>query len=109
MPFVAFNDSHQLTMMSYLCVPICVCVCLPQSSIYSLALKSIISLSTIILLGLIIAYHCCEVQVTYLLMITQSGFVSRVFVLQGGVSEKQFNYHLLYITFFFFDSHYIGS
>ncbi|XP_050923532.1 LOW QUALITY PROTEIN: small conductance calcium-activated potassium channel protein 1-like [Lates calcarifer] len=33
-----------------------------KSSIYSLTLKSIISLSTIILLGLIIAYHCCEVQ-----------------------------------------------
>ncbi|XP_044027573.1 small conductance calcium-activated potassium channel protein 1-like isoform X2 [Siniperca chuatsi] len=33
-----------------------------KSSIYSLALKSIISFSTIILLGLIIAYHCCEVQ-----------------------------------------------
>lgn len=44
---------------------VCVCVCFPQSSIYSLVLKSIISFSTIILLGLIIAYHCCEVQVTY--------------------------------------------
>uniref|UniRef100_A0A3B4V3L3 Small conductance calcium-activated potassium channel protein 1-like n=1 Tax=Seriola dumerili TaxID=41447 RepID=A0A3B4V3L3_SERDU len=33
-----------------------------RDSIYSLALKSIISLSTIILVGLIIAYHCCEVQ-----------------------------------------------
>ncbi|KAM9776063.1 small conductance calcium-activated potassium channel protein 1-like isoform X2 [Syngnathus typhle] len=33
-----------------------------KSSIYSLTLKSIISLSTILLLGLIIAYHCCEVQ-----------------------------------------------
>ncbi|XP_056154421.1 small conductance calcium-activated potassium channel protein 1-like [Lampris incognitus] len=33
-----------------------------KSSIYSLALKSVISLSTVILLGLIIAYHCCEVQ-----------------------------------------------
>ncbi|XP_054462177.1 small conductance calcium-activated potassium channel protein 1-like [Anoplopoma fimbria] len=33
-----------------------------KSSVYSLTLKSIISLSTIILLGLIIAYHCCEVQ-----------------------------------------------
>ncbi|XP_034016774.1 small conductance calcium-activated potassium channel protein 1-like [Thalassophryne amazonica] len=33
-----------------------------KSSIYSLALKSLISLSTIILLGLIIAYHCSEVQ-----------------------------------------------
>lgn len=40
------------------------CVCLPQSSVYSLALKSVISLSTLILLGLIVAYHCCEVQVT---------------------------------------------
>ncbi|KAM8839933.1 small conductance calcium-activated potassium channel protein 2-like isoform 2-T2 [Spinachia spinachia] len=33
-----------------------------KSSVYSLALKSIISFSTIILLGLIIAYHCCEIQ-----------------------------------------------
>ncbi|KAK5854912.1 hypothetical protein PBY51_005062 [Eleginops maclovinus] len=33
-----------------------------KSSIYSLALKSVISLSTVILLGLIIAYHCCEIQ-----------------------------------------------
>ncbi|XP_058475287.1 small conductance calcium-activated potassium channel protein 1-like [Solea solea] len=33
-----------------------------KSSIYSLALKSVISLSTLVLLGLIIAYHCCEVQ-----------------------------------------------
>uniref|UniRef100_A0A8C3G4X1 Calmodulin-binding domain-containing protein n=1 Tax=Cyclopterus lumpus TaxID=8103 RepID=A0A8C3G4X1_CYCLU len=33
-----------------------------KSSVYSLTLKSIISFSTIILLGLIIAYHCCEIQ-----------------------------------------------
>ncbi|KAF1381754.1 hypothetical protein PFLUV_G00157280 [Perca fluviatilis] len=33
-----------------------------KSSVYSLALKSIISFSTVILLGLIIAYHCCEIQ-----------------------------------------------
>uniref|UniRef100_A0AAQ6IJV2 Calmodulin-binding domain-containing protein n=1 Tax=Anabas testudineus TaxID=64144 RepID=A0AAQ6IJV2_ANATE len=33
-----------------------------KSSVYSLALKSVISLSTLILLGLIVAYHCCEVQ-----------------------------------------------
>ncbi|XP_077404347.1 small conductance calcium-activated potassium channel protein 3-like isoform X2 [Vanacampus margaritifer] len=33
-----------------------------KSSVYSLTLKSIISVSTIVLLGLIIAYHCCEVQ-----------------------------------------------
>ncbi|XP_061787496.1 small conductance calcium-activated potassium channel protein 1-like [Nerophis lumbriciformis] len=33
-----------------------------KSSVSSLVLKSIISVSTIILLGLIVAYHCCEVQ-----------------------------------------------
>ncbi|XP_037650315.1 small conductance calcium-activated potassium channel protein 1-like isoform X1 [Sebastes umbrosus] len=33
-----------------------------KSSVYSLALKSIISFSTVILLGFIIAYHCCEIQ-----------------------------------------------
>lgn len=32
---------------------------------YSLALKCLISLSTVILLGLIIAYHAREVQVTH--------------------------------------------
>lgn len=42
----------------------------PQSSVYSLAFKSVISFSTIILLGLIIAYHCCEVQVEHLLAVT---------------------------------------
>lgn len=34
-----------------------------QSSIYSMAMKSVISLSSLILLGLVIAYHICEVQV----------------------------------------------
>lgn len=43
---------------------VCVSLCVSQSSIYSLTLKSIISLSTMLLVGLIIAYHCCEVQVT---------------------------------------------
>ncbi|XP_020495886.2 small conductance calcium-activated potassium channel protein 1-like [Labrus bergylta] len=33
-----------------------------KSSVYSLAFKSVISLSTFILVGLIIAYHCCEVE-----------------------------------------------
>ncbi|XP_041822959.1 small conductance calcium-activated potassium channel protein 1-like [Melanotaenia boesemani] len=33
-----------------------------KSSIYSLSLKSVISVSTLILLCLIVAYHCCEVQ-----------------------------------------------
>ncbi|XP_021427299.1 small conductance calcium-activated potassium channel protein 1 isoform X2 [Oncorhynchus mykiss] len=33
-----------------------------KSSIYSMAMKSVISLSSLILLGLVIAYHICEVQ-----------------------------------------------
>ncbi|CAL9691662.1 unnamed protein product [Knipowitschia caucasica] len=33
-----------------------------KSSLYSLILKSIISVTTVILVGLIVAYHCCEVQ-----------------------------------------------
>ncbi|MEQ2263185.1 hypothetical protein XENORESO_004270, partial [Xenotaenia resolanae] len=33
-----------------------------KSSIYSLSFKSVISFSTLVLLGLIVAYHCCEVQ-----------------------------------------------
>ncbi|XDV54009.1 hypothetical protein PO909_022388 [Leuciscus waleckii] len=36
-----------------------------KESLYSLALKCLISLSTIILLGLIIIYHAREIQVTY--------------------------------------------
>jgi hypothetical protein len=34
-----------------------------QDSFYSIALKSLISVSTMILLGLILAYHALEVQV----------------------------------------------
>lgn len=42
----------------------CVCVCvLFQASFYSTALKTLISVSTVILLGLIFAYHALEVQV----------------------------------------------
>lgn len=40
-------------------------VALFQESLYSLALKCLISLSTIILLGLIIIYHAREIQVMY--------------------------------------------
>lgn len=52
----------------------CHCSCCPvgfsvvalfQESLYSLALKCLISLSTIILLGLIIIYHAREIQVTF--------------------------------------------
>lgn len=35
-----------------------------QASFYSTALKTLISVSTVILLGLIVAYHALEVQVT---------------------------------------------
>ena len=35
-----------------------------QESFYSLALKSLISVSTVILLGLILAYHALEVEVS---------------------------------------------
>ncbi|KAK5600358.1 hypothetical protein CRENBAI_025240 [Crenichthys baileyi] len=34
-----------------------------KSSIYSLSFKSVISFSTLVLLGLIVAYHCCELYV----------------------------------------------
>lgn len=34
-----------------------------QASFYSTALKTLISVSTVILLGLIVAYHALEVQV----------------------------------------------
>lgn len=40
-------------------------VVLFQESLYSLALKCLISLSTIILLGLIIIYHAREIQVMF--------------------------------------------
>lgn len=40
-------------------------VALFQESLYSLALKCLISLSTIILLGLIIIYHAREIQVMW--------------------------------------------
>ena len=38
-----------------------------QDSFYSIALKSLISVSTVILLGLILAYHALEVQVSEVL------------------------------------------
>lgn len=44
-------------------MPNCLSLFLRQESMFSLALKCLISLSTIILLGLIIAYHTREVQV----------------------------------------------
>lgn len=36
-----------------------------QASFYSTALKTLISVSTVILLGLIVAYHALEVQVRF--------------------------------------------
>lgn len=46
-----------------LCLLWLYCPCSLQESLYSLALKCLISLSTIILLGLIIIYHAREIQV----------------------------------------------
>ncbi len=40
--------------------------CVFQASFYSTALKTLISVSTLILLGLIVAYHALEVQVKVL-------------------------------------------
>lgn len=37
--------------------------CMFQASFYSTALKTLISVSTVILIGLIFAYHALEVQV----------------------------------------------
>lgn len=42
----------------------------PQASFYSTALKTLISVSTVILLGLIVAYHALEVQVIIFPIIT---------------------------------------
>ena len=39
------------------------CLC-PQASFYSTALKTLVTVSTLILLGLIVAYHALEVQVS---------------------------------------------
>jgi len=59
-------------------VCVCVCVCLVsiccvcvQGSFYSNAVKSLITLSTVVLLGLIIAYHGLQAQVSHLLLSQQ--------------------------------------
>ncbi len=54
-------------------------VALFQESLYSLALKCLISLSTIILLGLIIIYHAREIQV----MLKHSFLVLSLLMLKG--------------------------
>lgn len=48
-----------------------------QASFYSTALKTLISVSTVILLGLIVAYHALEVQV-----INNGDFLRKVWFLQ---------------------------
>ncbi len=53
------------TEMCVVLLRVCLCFFSSQSSMYSLALKCLISLSTVILLGLIIAYHAREVQVKH--------------------------------------------
>lgn len=59
------NNMQECDFMSWCCVLFGFSVvALFQESLYSLALKCLISLSTIILLGLIIIYHAREIQVT---------------------------------------------
>lgn len=47
-----------------------------QASFYSTALKTLISVSTVILLGLIVAYHALEVQVSHHLFYIQTKFLA---------------------------------
>ena len=49
-----------------------------QDSFYSLALKSLITVSTLILLGLIVAYHALEVQVSISSVAHSSPSISRL-------------------------------
>lgn len=62
--FCHYNDFFLLGLCCMV-VRMCVSISSLQSSMYSLALKCLISLSTVILLGLIIAYHAREVQVKH--------------------------------------------
>lgn len=62
-----------------------------QASFYSTALKTLISVSTVILLGLIVAYHALEVQVKFLIQLkTFSSFRAVVTVL-NNVTVKFFH------------------
>lgn len=56
-------------------MPNCLSLFFLQESMFSLALKCLISLSTIILLGLIIAYHTREVQVGTLALAPHAGAI----------------------------------
>lgn len=65
-----------------------------QSSMYSLALKCLISLSTVILLGLIIAYHAREVQVKHMHIHPQTQLpVNTQTNVQAGDSITQIKLH----------------
>lgn len=57
-----FGEGSFILFLSRFQVLILMCSCF-QASIYSQALKTLISMSTVILLGLIVAYHALEVQV----------------------------------------------
>ena len=48
-----------------------------QASSYSTALKTLISVSTVVLLGLIVAYHALEVQVRRAFMFIVNSALSR--------------------------------
>lgn len=71
-------------------------VALFQESLYSLALKCLISLSTIILLGLIIIYHAREIQV----MLKHSLFLLLLFCLLVSKGQQQHYVSLCFISCF---------
>ena len=48
--------------MSSILPPLHVLISCPQASVFSNAVKTLISVSTLMLLGLIVAYHALEVQ-----------------------------------------------
>ena len=64
-PLIAEMIAECVSCLCCMFLRACVSILSPQSSMYSLALKCLISLSTVILLGLIIAYHAREVQVRH--------------------------------------------
>lgn len=86
----------------------CVSLCLPpQESSYSFALKCLISLSTVILLGLIIMYHAREIQVSlthkhYLdVYFTEISVVMTVIITKAEILSHNFRHVYSYIISIF--------
>lgn len=62
-------------------------IVLAQDSVYSYAVKTLITVSTLILLGLIVAYHSLEVQVSTLVYIYL--FFLMLFISQSHLNAKR--------------------